>query len=155
MSLDVPTTLLGKPASAPEVQALLKQGGGKDPKRKKDDVNAWLELEKLGLGLVFTDEAFLTKNDKLAIGEGDLILTSVEFWSPGWRDEGAFTGTLPLRVDFRHSRAQVRSLLGQPEWSNDGLGLDRWRIEGVWYFAKYPDEFDRLLTFSMQIPDPE
>ena len=43
--------------------------------------------------------------------------------------------------------------LGNPEWSNPDLCLDRWRIEGVWCFAKYADAFDRMLTFSIQVPD--
>jgi hypothetical protein len=145
MSIEVAVALLGKPSTAKEVKDLLEQGGyAKEPKPKRGDTQAWVELEKLGISLVFDGK-----------GKGSLLLSSVEFCCDGYRETHAgFSGKLPLGVRFNQTRQQVLALLGKPEMENADLALDRWRIEGTWYFARYTDEFDRVLTFSMQIPDP-
>lgn len=151
--VSVPMSLLGKASDSPEVQAMLSQGGAKDPKLRKGDVNSWVDLNDLGLALVFTDEAHLTGQENLDIGEGALILTSIRFHSGINPDFSAFAGALPLGVKFSQSQADLAATLGKPEYSNALLSKDRWLVDGTWFFANYVDELDRLMTFSMQVPD--
>jgi hypothetical protein len=152
MSIERPRFLLGKPSTEPQILALLQRFGAKVPLREKGDVDAWVDLDGLGVGLVFTDEAHLKGNRRSATGEGGLVLSCVTYYGP--KDEAAstFRGALPLGVDFAQSRADLSARLGEPELYIDRLCQDRWTIEGAWYFAEYTDELDALLTFSVQLP---
>ncbi|HJZ59136.1 MAG TPA: hypothetical protein VKE74_29600, partial [Gemmataceae bacterium] len=130
--------------------------GAKDPKLKKGDVRAWLGLNTLGLALVFVDEAFFTQEENLAIGEGALLLCSVRVYSADYDPAyAAYTGPLPLGVQFSMSPSDLAAKFGKPEWANARLQLERWTIDGVWYTAKYNETLDRILTFLMAIPDPQ
>jgi hypothetical protein len=152
---DAPASLVGKPSDSAEVRDLLRLGSATDPKLKKGDVRAWVELNSLGLALVFVDEAFFTKRTDLAIGEGALLLSSVTFHTGSDPAYSPYAGALPFGVRFDQSQGELNAQLGPPERSNPRLRLDRWHINGVWYFAKYAPAADRLLTFSMQMPDPQ
>ena len=150
-----PISLLGKSSDSPEIQDMLRQAGAKDPKLKKGDVRAWVDLNDLGLALVFADEAFFTREENLAIGEGALILTSITIHSGDDPDFAAFAGVLPLGVEFSQSQRDLLARLGKPEWSNSFLLKDRWLVDGTRFLVQYADDLDRILTFSIQVPDPQ
>lgn len=152
--ISVPASLLGKPSDSPEVQDLLRQGGGKPPKLKKGDREAYSVMKNVGLQLVFADEAYLTQNPMLARGEGALLLCCVIFCSADYPDYAPYQGVLPLGVQFSHTKAQMGARLGAPEWSNPSLGRERWLVDGVQYAVSYCDDADRILELSMQIPMP-
>lgn len=152
--ITVAASILGKPSDSPEVQDLLRQGGGKAPKLKKGDFDAYSEMKSVGIQLAFADEAYLTKNPNLARGEGALLLWSVKFCSADYPGYTAFDGVLPLGVQFAHGKAQMGARLGAPEWSNPNLGKERWLVDGIQYAARYVDGADRILEFTMQVPMP-
>ncbi len=150
-----PLSLLGRPSDSPEIQDLLRQAGVKDPKLKKGEVRDWLDLNDMGLALVFTDEAFLTGEKELAIGEGALILTSITFHSGGDPAFSAFAGNLPLGVKFTQSQSDLAAKLGVPERSNPRRRQDRWMIEKVAFYAKYSEKLDRIQVFGIFVPEPQ
>lgn len=153
--IENPLSLLKKPSDSLEIQDLLRQGGVKDPKLKKGDVRAWVDLNKLGVALVFVDEAYYTGRDDLAVGEGALILNSITFHSSDNPDFTAFAGDLPLGVKFSQSQSDLLAKLGEPEWSNPRLRKDRWLVDGTRYLVKYADELDRIQTLSIEAPAPQ
>src|SRR5262245_48927600 len=154
--LNVTPSLMGKPSDSPEVQDLLRQAGAKDPKLKKGDVRALLDLNTLGLALEFVDEAFFTQQEHLAIGEGALLLSGVAIYSAGYHPAfSAYPGLLPLGVQFGMSQSDLHAKLGKPEWANPSTQAERWQIDGVLYIVQYSEALDRILTFSMELPEPE
>jgi hypothetical protein len=112
-----------------------------------------VEAKEHGLELTFTDEAFLTQEDTLAIGEGALLLTGIRFHSgilPGFN---AFDGDLPFGIQFTQPLSEMRAVLGEPEWSNEQRRHYRWRVDDLWYFAKYDGDTGSMKTFSIQVAD--
>jgi hypothetical protein len=146
---------LGKPASSPEGQALLRELGVTKPvKLKKGDTKANVPVPKAGVELVFADEAFFFKRKDLAIGEGELLFTSVMFYAeiPGkWK---AYPGPLPYGLSFSDPPAKVYEMLGKPEWSNEMIGNNRWSKDGRWLFVVFTPDKQAIQRVIVQIPDP-
>lgn len=115
--------LLGRPLSDPRVQRLLSQTGIPEKKirLKRGDSDVAVEDESLGLVLNFEEAS-----DSLNLPEGTLVLCAVHAMAHGVQGHTAFAGVLPLELNFQHTRAQVREILGAPHWSSPVLPRDRW-----------------------------
>lgn len=132
-------SLLGAPASDARVQELIELGSGKPPKVKRGDDTAWVQLESLGIELVFTR---------------DLCLNNITFYGEGDDTYSAFAGELPRGITLASTRAELATMLGAPEWSSAGkVPMDRWRLDDVWYFARFTPDESRLEQLSIQVPD--
>lgn len=146
-------SLIGKPSDSLEVKDLLSRLKLKAPKLKKGDVRTTVEAKSAGFFLTFTDEAFLTKNENLSLGEGGLVLTGVSFLKANPPEWAGYTGDLPLQVRFEDSQRAVRARLGDPEWKNETLGTERWLKDGKRVFAQYDDELAHVTEFGVSLPD--
>lgn len=147
--------LLGQTSTAAEVIALLRTIGAKPPKLRRGEAKAYVLVQASGLQLIFTDEAEHTGDPLLAPGEGALILTNITFHTTASKGFKSYADHLPFGARFEMSRAALRAHLGQPEESDDDLCLDRWTIQGLWFFARYVKDLSCLLLCGVQIPAQE
>ncbi len=153
--MPVPVSLLGLSSEHPDVQAFLKSIQATPPNLPDGDIDVNTSAPAKGLTLVFTDESAHTNNDDLALGEGELLLTNITFLTSRSKGFDTYAGALPFGARFDMTRAELRALLGQPEESDDDLCLDRWTVDGIWFFATYADDFSELKDCAVQLPDPE
>jgi hypothetical protein len=144
--------LLGKTSDAPEVKDLIRQLGGKDPKLKKGDTTTYVLADKLGLDLMFSDEAYLTRRPNLAIGEGKLFLTSVRFKTDYPPKVKAYTGTIPHGIAFSSSHAALKKLLGKPHDSDPDLSMDQWLLGGNMVAVRYNDQMSEVKSVVVFVP---
>jgi hypothetical protein len=106
--------LLGRASDVAEVKNLVKQLGAKDPKLKRGDTAAYVVADKLGLELVFEDEAYVTKRKDLAIGEGKLFLNSITFKTAYPRRSRPTAGRFRARSLSPAPRPTSRSFSASP-----------------------------------------
>jgi hypothetical protein len=144
--------VLGKSSDSAEVQNLLSQLGAKPPKLKKGDVDAYVVLDKQGLDLMFSDEAYVTKRSDLAIGEGKLLLMTVWFKAAEPPKVAAYAERLPHGLDFSKSQAEVHQLLGKPEWANPDVRRERWTIDGHQVLVRYIENMSGLELVILAVP---
>lgn len=145
--------LIGKTAASPEVERALQEFGAKPPKLKKGDVQANVTVPNAGLEFAFVDEAFFYKRKDLAIGEGDLILTTVMFYAD---DPGKWTGyakPLPFDLSFSQTIPAVIEHLGPPEVTIERMGIRRWRKQDRWLFVVSKADKHSIRRIAVQIPD--
>jgi hypothetical protein len=133
--------LVGQPSDAPDVQKLLSDLGAPQPKLKRGETTANVPLPKVGVELVFDDEAYHFKRKDLAEGEGALILAEIMLRSdvPKFKD---YAGSLPEGLVFGETAADVHAKLGQPERLHKFLPTEFWTIHG----CKFVAEFDKAKT---------
>jgi hypothetical protein len=144
--------LLGKSSDSTEVQDLLSQLGAKPPKLKKGDVDAYVVLDKQGLDLMFSDEAYVTKRPDLAIGEGKLLLITAWFKAAEPPKIAAYAEALPHGLNFGKSQADVHQLLGKPEWANPDVRRERWTIGGHQLLVRYTEKMSGLELVIATVP---
>ncbi len=132
MSMGTWIELLGKSQDDPQVQAALAAAGVKKiPKRDKDDFSVIFELKGHHLWLEMTDEAYHKDLEDQDIGEGPLILTSVQAVLGNGKAKGGYQGGLPLGLGAGMTQDAVRQLLGKPSTIVDDIPADIWMRDGV------------------------
>ena len=144
--------VLGKSSDSTEVQDLLNQLGAKPPKLKKGDVDAYVVLDKQGLDLMFSDEAYVTKRSDLAIGEGKLLFMTAWFKAADPPTIATYAEPLPHGLDFGKSQADLHQLLGEPEWANPDVHRERWTIDGHQLLVRYTDKMSGLELVIVTVP---
>jgi hypothetical protein len=92
---------------------------------------AYIERQKQGFSLSFTDEAMFLGIKEQAIGVGGLYFSCVFFYSEGKDDYLQYQGTLPLKLSFQDTRNTLIAKLGHSSWqeiADDGERVisDRW-----------------------------
>jgi hypothetical protein len=135
--------LVGQPSDAPDVQKLLSDLGAPRPKLKRGETTANVPLPKVGVELVFDDEAYHFKKQDLAVGEGALILSSIMLRSnvPKFKD---YAGSLPEELVFGESAADVHTKIGQPERLHNFLAKEFWTIQGCKVIAVFNEAKTKL-----------
>lgn len=148
--------LFGKSSRDKEVISLLRELGiTSEPELNDGDTDVNVEAKAHGLYLVFTDEAFFTKESDKEIGEGPLLLTNVSVYFDPPEDYNAFKGTLPFGLSAKDHQEQIRQKLGTADFQDPDLSLDRWTINGNWVYIKYSDDLKSIADMSLQLPDKE
>ena len=136
---------LRKTDDSPEITALLTQlGVKKKPKMPKDDIEARVDLPKQGLSLIFKPEG--PKTSKLA-------LAAVQFISDLEEGYKTFAGTLPDKLQFGDTQAEVIKKLGKPTESKKQFRLDRWKTKTLVRTAEYSKEGLKLSMFTVHAPE--
>ena len=152
MSMGTWIELLGRSQDDPQVQAALAAAGVKKiPKRDKDDFSVIFELKGHHLWLEMTDEAFhkdLTDQD---IGEGPLILTSVQAVLGHGKAKGGYEGNLPLGLAAGMTQDAVRYVLGKPSTIVDDIPADIWLRDGMELNVTYTRDL-QLQTLALTLP---
>jgi hypothetical protein len=144
--------LLGKSQDDPQVQAALAAAGVKKlPKRDRDGFHVVFELKGHYLWLVMTDEAYQKRLKDQDIGEGPLILTSVEAVLSHRKKKGGYDGSLALGLAAGMTRDDVRKVLGTPSTVVDDGPADIWLRDGLKVQVTYTDELI-LQTQSLDLP---
>jgi hypothetical protein len=113
---------LGKTDDSDEIRQMLAQlGVARHPKPKQGETDAYVELPRQGMALVFGRP----ETGKTSV----LRFDDVQFFS---EDFGSgfdpFPGALPVTLQFADSRDQARAKLGKPAIENDKLDIDIWRF---------------------------
>jgi hypothetical protein len=147
-------SLVGKASDSSEVQAWLKELKAAPPRLKKGDTTANVVLPKAGMELVFTDEAFMTGRDDLAIGEGALLLTAVFLKSSRVADFADYAGTLPGGIVFGEAPDQVHKRMGLPETVHASLPKEFWTRDGLQIGVTYDREKTGVKQVTLVMPKP-
>jgi hypothetical protein len=148
-------SLVGKASDSPEVQGWLKELKAPAPRLKKGDTTANVLSPKLGLEVVFTDEAFLTGRRDLAIGEGALLLTAIMLKSSRVPDFADYAGPLPKGIVFGDTPAQVQKKMGAPPKVHNFLPSESWNVDGLQLIVRYDDAKTGVEQVSLSAPRPE
>lgn len=131
MSMGIWIELLGKSEDDPQVKAALGAAGVKKiPRRDKDDFSVIFELKGHHLWLEMTDETYHKDLVDQDIGEGPLILTSVQAVL-GQGKKGGYQGSLPLGLAAGMTQDAVRQLLGKPSAIVNDIPADIWLRDGM------------------------
>lgn len=146
--------LVGKASDSPEIKAWLQQLETKPPKLKRGDVNCHCCVYKEGLELAFIDEADLTMNPDLAIGEGGLFLSSIRFTSSKIPDYTQYAGKLPFGITFEQTQADVHALFGPPPKKHPFLPRERRAMDGVDFIIGYDKSYQFIKECSLALPRP-
>jgi hypothetical protein len=147
--------MIGKASDSPEIKTWLAELKARQPRLKKGDTSAYVELPKLGLDLIFGDEAFETRRPDLAIGEGALLLTAIMFKSSHYPDYSEYSGPLPMGLAFGVPPAKVHATLGPPAWVHPLLPTERWAFDGVSLIVLYDKQKTAVKQVSVERPRPE
>lgn len=135
---------LRKTDDSPEIVALLAQlGVKKKPKMPRDDIDARVDLLKQGLTLIFKPEG--PKSSKLA-------LVALQFVSEDEEDYETYAGTLPDKLQFGDTQAEVIKKMGKPTESKKPLRWDRWKTKTLVKTASYTKEL-RLKLLTVHAPE--
>ena len=118
------------------------QASRKSPKRDKDDFSVIFELKGHYLWLEMTDEAFQERLKDQDIGEGPLILTSVEAVLSHRKTKGGYQGSLPLGLAAGMTRDDVRQMLGKPSSVVDDGPADIWLRDGLKVDVTYTQDLN-------------
>ena len=152
MSMGTWIELLGKSQDDPQVQAAITAAGVKKiPKRDTDDFSVIFELKGHHLWLEMTDEAYYKDLPDQDIGEGPLILTSVEAVLSHRKKKCGYQGTLPLGIATGMTRDDVRHVLGRPSTVVDDGPADIWLRDGLKVDATYTEALN-LQTLALTLP---
>jgi len=109
---------LGKTAESQDVTKLLARFGvKKQPRMKRDEIDATVDLEPQGLVLLFRPA-----DDK----SSQLKLAEVQIYSDMEEGFTSFGGQLPRGLTFADSRADAIKKLGKPDLSRRQFRLETW-----------------------------
>jgi hypothetical protein len=152
MSIGTWIELLGKSQDDPQVQAALAAAGVKKiPKLDRDGFRVIFELKGHYLWLEMTDEAFQKRLEDQDVGEGPLILTSVEAVLSHRKAKSGYLGSLPLGLAPGMTRDDVRQVLGKPSTVFDNSPADIWLRDSLKLKVTYTQEL-KLQTFALTLP---
>ena len=155
MDIETWIKLLGKSQDDPNVKAALTAAGVKKiPKLDKDDFSVIFDLKGHGLWLEMTDEAYLKKLEDQDIGEGPLILTSVEALLDHRKIRDLYKGTLPYKLVPGMTQDELRKLLGSPASIIDDIPADIWLREGLEVNVNYTKGLI-LERLSVSLPEAD
>ena len=152
MSMGSWIELLGKSQDDPQLQAALAAAGVKKiPKRDKDDFSVIFELKGQHLWLEMTDEAYHKGLKDQDIGEGPLILTSVEAALGQGKGKGGYQGSLPFGLSAGITQDAVRHVLGKPSTVIADVPADIWLRDGMELNVTYTRDL-QLQTLALTLP---
>jgi len=103
-----------------------------------------------GIGLRFSAAETLPGLGS-GVGPSTLVVACVFFYAPGHAGHVGFSSALPYGLRFAQSRAEVRALLGDPDWSATKRNNDRWDFERQYLTVDFtPDErSSRLVSVGL------
>jgi hypothetical protein len=144
--------LLGKSQDDSAVKAALAAAGVKKvPKLPKDDLSVIFDLKGHGLALEMSDEAWLKRLKDQDIGEGPLILTSVDAYFVRKKSKDVYKGALPYKLAADVTKAELRKKFGRPARTGDDIPYDIWVRDGLEVTAGYTDDLG-LEHFEVKVP---
>lgn len=144
--------LLGKSQDDPAVKAALAAAGVKKiPKLPKDDYSVIFDIKGHGLALEMSDEAWLKRLKDRDIGEGPLILTSVDAYFVRPKSKDLYKGALPYKLAASVTQADLRKKFGPPAKSGDDIPFDIWLRDGLEVTAGYTHDL-KLEHFQLKVP---
>lgn len=123
----------GEPSLQPLIDAL---GITKAPKLPKGDTDAYVEIKKSGLFLIFSDERTIKIPGKV-FPEGALVLSNLTFYLADKDGYRTYKGAMPRGLSPNTTRADALEAMGlpsSPKYSPDGVLL--------------PDENDRMMRWD-------
>jgi len=146
--------LLGRSQDDPAVKGALAAAGlKKPPKLDKDNFRVHVELKGQGMSIVMMDEAYLKKLEDQDIGEGPLILTTVDAYLRRKKSGPLYKGKLPYNLAPDMTRDDVRRGLGSPTQIDDETPADSWSRDGFEVVALYTQDLT-LRYIKVGLPPP-
>ncbi len=98
-----------------------------------------------------TDEAWLKRLKDQDIGEGPLILTSVDALFIRPKSKDIYKGALPYNLAAGMTQADVRKTLGCPASTGDDIPYDIWLRDSFEVTAGYKSDL-KLSHFKLEVP---
>ena len=137
--------LLGKTADNAALAAVLGKLGARPPKLQRGEDEAYVDLPKLGIVLVF---------EATPSGKRGMLLTNVQFYAglPN-QDCSKFSGELPEGLLFEDSRDAVRKKLGRPDMQVDASGVDTWSRDDHELIVEYRIDLSGIRIVHCTISD--
>jgi len=147
MDSDAFISCVGEPEDSNEVQRLLASVGvTKKLRVPRDDIEARVDLPKLGLSLIFEPEGAKTSR---------LIFTGVQFFSDTEKGYTNFSGTLPGGITFADTQREVHAKLGKPALTKKSLRYDAWKPEGKLLTVEYAKGSGKVAMVSFELPEED
>lgn len=113
---------LGLDSDSPEVAALLADlNVKKSPKPARGDVDISLELNKMGISMVFEQ-----RKPKSSAFQ----LVAVQLFSSAEEGFSEFAGSLPKKLSYTDKRADAHKKLGAPDEAGEDGNEDSWDLDG-------------------------
>ena len=147
----------GEPSLQPLIDAL---GITKAPKLPKGDTDAYVEIKKSGLFLIFSDERNVNVPGKV-FPEGALVLTNLTFYLAEKDGFKQFRGKLPRDVPFDSSSQMALALFGTPsnlKFTTGGAQIPpetyrvlRWDRKDFCLFLSFNDK-QHAKDIALQLP---
>ena len=146
MNADDFVPFVGKTDDTQEIKDLLARlGVKKHPRVKRGDTDAYVELPKQGLVLVFE----LPEQGKTSV----LTLADVQFYAGlPMQDSDRFPGVLPAGLLFEDSRDAVRAKLGAPDEAIDARRIDTWRRGAQELVVEYRKDLSSISLVHLGVP---
>ena len=139
--------LIGRTSADPEVRSLLQQAGVTDvPPVDPDDWEVTVDVTNCLLA--FSRESLFPERTDL--DDGDTVLTGLSLPLRGM-NWGEYTGPLPYDIERGSSRAELRSLLGEPIKSDDELFWDEWLVDELLVRVAYTEDFRDLEALTVHM----
>ncbi|MDH0090947.1 hypothetical protein N7373_05775 [Achromobacter mucicolens] len=95
------------------------------PVLPRGDTDTYLLKESAGIELTLSDAESLRFPER-DYPDGALVLTNVRYYGKKIGEFSIFQGALPCGIKFGQTKADLISLLGEPEWKNDDESRLRW-----------------------------
>lgn len=141
----------GKASRDPELVAEFQAAGiAKVPTIRGGELETRADVG--ALTVILTDPEFMGLEAAPKRGEG--ILAGIAIHLGDWGEQ-AYTGPLPYSVAADDSRKSLRKKLGKPNDSDEEDCWDDWIIEGRVFTALYSEDFARLMTLTVYLPDED
>ncbi|WP_449432743.1 hypothetical protein [Pseudomonas putida] len=89
------------------------------------DTDTYLSKEIEGIELTLSDSASLTSQER-DYPDGALVLVNIRYYGKQIGEFSIYQGSLPYGIKFGLTKAELISLLGEPEWKNPEESRLRW-----------------------------
>jgi hypothetical protein len=132
------------------VQDLYKAGISQPPIIQRDLLQVSINVGNLTL--FFYDPILIGYDEP--VGDGVGVLSGITIHlddTSGLR----YTGDLPYSIDATDTRKSLRRRLGRPDDSDDEEHWDEWTISDLQVTAMYSEDFEKLETLMVFIPETE
>src|SRR4051812_9488576 len=142
--------LLGKRIDDPEVTAALAELSAV-PARELEVDHGLIDVcaPDRGLEITFKPASKLRDGATLGVSADELVLAVIFFYSEGYEDNQAYSGTLPRGLRFEQSRSAVHALLGAPAGTSSVHKNDRWDTDQQYTTVDFSDDEQRILLVTV------
>lgn len=145
--------LMGRPAAAAEISAVLSRIGITEPIRAVPSCGDELSVQSRadGIGLSFSRARDFDLPETGTPPKDTLVLSSIVLLAEAQQADCRCRAVLPLGLRLEMSRDQVRALFGEPLHADLAPTIDRWHRDGYRIIIVYDAE-ERISCVTIDLP---